>query len=181
MNISIIQTDHLDSIKQKKVNELQRICFPDVNSREAELDFYHPETAHVLAYEDATLIGWTGININKVLFENKHITLGGYGICVNPSYRNQGVATKMGIEALSYLKRAGCEIGFLSVDPSDKASVALHKKLGFLPLNAHFSWTNSEGKLCTDTGAMITSINNSRLFIQIYNSKKPLYVGNGYW
>lgn len=181
MNISIIQTDHLDSIKQKKVNELQRICFPDVNSREAELDFYHPETAHVLAYEDATLIGWTGININKVLFENKHITLGGYGICVNPSYRNQGVATKMGLEALSYLKRRGCEIGFLSVDPSDKASVALHKKLGFSLMNTHFSWTNSQGELCTTTGGMITPINNPLLADRILSSQQTFYVGEGYW
>lgn len=174
-------TEQLSTSELKEVETLQHVCFAHISHDEAEADFYNPEIAHVLAYEDTTLIGWTGIHINKVLFENKHITLGGYGICVHPNYRNQGVATKMGIEALSYLKRAGCEIGFLSVDPSDKASVALHKKLGFLPLNAHFSWTNSEGKLCTDTGAMITSINNSRLFIQIYNSKKPLYVGNGYW
>jgi GNAT superfamily N-acetyltransferase len=181
MNISIIQTDHLDSAKQKKVNELQHRCFPDVSSQEAELDFYHPEIAHVLAYEGKKLIGWAGIHISEVEYEDSGIILGGYGICVHPKFRSQGVASKMGRVAMSYLKNAGCDIGFLSVNPQEAISISLHKKFGFVPINTHFSWTNAEGKICMDTGAMIASINNSQLCIQILNSKKPLYVGNGYW
>lgn len=174
-------TEQLSITELKEIEALQQICFAHISPDEAEADFYHPETAHVLCYEDATLIGWTGIHINKVLFENTHITLGGYGICVHPRYRKQGVATKMGLEAINYLKTRGCEISFLSVDPADKASFALHKKLGFSLMDTHFAWTNSQGELCTDTGGMIADINNPLLADRILSSRQIFYVGDGYW
>ena len=56
--MNIIIRDTLSEGQRQDVNVLQRQVFTNVSEEEIEEDFYNPESAHVLAYEDEKLVGW---------------------------------------------------------------------------------------------------------------------------
>ena len=56
--MNIIIRDTLSEGQRQDVNVLQRQVFTNVSEEEIEEDFYNPESAHVLAYEDDKLVGW---------------------------------------------------------------------------------------------------------------------------
>jgi ribosomal protein S18 acetylase RimI-like enzyme len=180
-NIAIEVVEKLDGEQQKAVKELQKLAFAGVDDEEAKKDFYHPASAQVLAYIGKKLIGWAGIHEAEQDFEGKKIKLGGYGLCTHPEWQRRGIAGKVSQAAMNFLRKKGCEVAFLSVDPSNTASVRLHQKNGFVMLPRDFSWTNSRGETKRDSGGMIAPVNSRELFERILNGKEVLFVGNGYW
>jgi GNAT superfamily N-acetyltransferase len=172
----------LDKKQQVAVKKLQKLSFSDVDNEEAEKDFYHPESAQVLAYIGTELVGWAGIHETEQNFEGKKIKLGGYGICTHPKWQRRGIAGKVSHQvAMDFLRNKGCEVAFLSVNPLNIASIKLHQKNGFVMLRRNFSWTNSRGEIKQDGGGMIAPVNSQELFGHIMKGKGILYVENGYW
>jgi GNAT superfamily N-acetyltransferase len=167
--------------QQQAVKDLQTLAFPNVADEEAEEDFCHPTSAQILAYIGDEFVGWAGIHETEQLFEGRSVKLGGYGICTHPDWQRRGIANKVSQAAMDFLRDRGCEVGFLSVELSNNASIKLHKRNGFVLLHRDFSWTNSKGKTKKDTGGMIAPINSQEQFDRILNGKEVLYVGKGYW
>lgn len=179
--VTVKLLENLNDSQEKAIKLLQHLAFPGVSDEEANEDFYHLESAHVLAYLGQNLVGWAGIHKAKPEFEGIKIKLGGYGICTHPDYRRLGIASEMSQTAQNYLTRQGCEIAFLSVDPANLASVKLHQKNGFRMLPGKFSWTNSKGELRYGEGGMVAPLKSQTLFKQVLKSKETFHVGNGYW
>lgn len=181
VKISINFVESLPPSQSQTLEKLQKICFTEVTDEEAAKDFYHSPVCQVLTYVGQKLIGWAGIHITQQKYQETEIKIGGYGICVHPDRRNQGIASQMVEQIIDYLKQENCDIGFLSVDPDNKAAVKLHRKFGFVPLPQNFSWTDSQGKLKTDNDGMIAPLNSPQFFTIVLEGKEVLYVGNGYW
>lgn len=181
MDTKLVEERNLPSRMRKQIETLQHTCFPDISWQEAKLDFCHVPTAHVLVFDQLELIGWAGLHVSKVSFEEQEITLGGYGICTHPAYRRKGVARHMCRQAFIFLRKHGCDVAFISVDPKNFASVTLHKKCGFVFLRQPFSWHNALGEIDSDDSGMIAPICSAERFAMISNSKTKLYVGKGYW
>ena len=171
----------LDPVQQIQVAELQKIAFATVDAQEAQEDFYHRESCHVLAYLKHQLVGWCGVHETTQTYQGKEIKLGGYGICTHPEWRGQGIASRVSKVAKDGLFKRGGEVAFLSVDPTNQASVKLHHKNGFVMLHRDFSWINSQGELKQDRGAMIAPLNSQDLFEHILHGIDVLHLGNGYW
>lgn len=180
-DIKISVVKRLNNEEQTSVEYLQKLAFKNIDAKEVKEDFYHPKSAHILAYMGDELIGWAGIHETEQVYEGKNVKLGGYGICTHPNWRGRGIATKVSKAALFYLKRKGCDVGFLSVDLTNTASIKLHQKNGFVMFPRYFSWINSKGEIKKDKGIMITPINSQKLFEHIQNGKDILFIGNGYW
>ena len=181
MHTKIIEELSVSTQDKKQIEKLQQMCFPDVSFQEARLDFCHVPTAHVLVFDQLELIGWAGLHISNVIFEQQEIKLGGYGICTHPEYRRKGVARQMCKKAFDFFRENYCDVAFVSVDPKNTASITLHKKCGFVFLGQQFSWHNALGELDSDDGGMIAPICSPQLYSLIYHSKTILYVGKGYW
>jgi ribosomal protein S18 acetylase RimI-like enzyme len=179
--MNIVVFEKLTEEQGRAVSDLKKLVFSSVSDEEAEEDFYHPESAHVLAYIGNELVGWAGVHETEQVFEDKIIKLGGYGICTHPDWQRKGIASKISLEAMKFLKENGCDVAFLSVDPANIASVRLHQKNGFVMLPRDYSWTNSKGELKQDSGGMISPVNSQEIFEYILNGKDTLHVGNGYW
>lgn len=179
--IDIVVAKTLLDEQKQIVSTLQKLAFTGVNEQEVQEDFYHPKSAHVLAYIGEELVGWAGIHETEQVFEGKNVKLGGYGICTHPKWQRKGIASKVSCTALDFLKNRGCEVGFLSIDLENTASIKLHQKNGFVMLPRKFSWINSKGELKQDNGGMIAPINSHKLFEQILKGKEVLFIGGGYW
>ncbi|MBL7078172.1 GNAT family N-acetyltransferase [Candidatus Shapirobacteria bacterium] len=179
--IKVSVVEKLTKEQEEAVKGLQKLAFTEVDDREAEEDFYHPVSIQVLAYIENELVGWAGVHETKQDFEGKKIKLGGYGICTHPSYQRKGIASEVSKNAMESLKKNGVEVAFLSVDPSNTASVKLHEKSGFILLPRMFSWTNVHGELKESDGGMIAPVNSQELFESVFNGSSTLYVGSGYW
>jgi ribosomal protein S18 acetylase RimI-like enzyme len=167
--------------QKEQIAKLQQEVFSHIDEKEIKEDFYHPESAHVLAYLDNELVAWAGVHTTQQIFQGKSIRLGGYGICVHCNYQGRGIGSLISKKAMEYLKNEGIEVAFLSVDLDKKASVAFHKKIGYKLLSRKFSWTNSKGELKEDYGGMIAPLNSQELFEFIKNGNDVLSVGNGCW
>jgi len=179
--MDILIVEKLSDEQKQAVTSLQKLAFTGVSEEEAEEDFYHPKSAQVLAHIGKELVGWSGIHETEQSFEGKKIRLCGYGICTHPEWQRRGVAGKVSQAAMGFLKDKGCEVAFLSVDPSNTASIRLHQKNGFVMLSRDFSWTNSKGEVKQSSGGMIAPVNSQELFEHVLNGKEVFYVGNGYW
>lgn len=179
--IKLTTVEKLNQQQQGQVQKLQQLCFPQVDKQEAAEDFYHNESAHVLAFNQQRLVGWAGVHMTEQRYQSQQIKIGGYGICTHPDFRKVGIATRAAQRAITYLKKAKIEIGFLSVDIENKASIKLHKKFGFVLLPQKFSWINSLGEFKTDNGGMIAPLRSKELFKLILEEKQVLFVGYGYW
>jgi GNAT superfamily N-acetyltransferase len=167
--------------QEEEIKKLQKITFTEVTDKEAVEDFYHVPSVQVLAYEANKLVGWAEVHETIQDFEGLRIKLGGYGICTHPDYWGLGIASKVSKAAMDYLKNRRVDVAFLSVDTANQASVRVHMKNGFVPLQQEFAWTNSKGELKKDLGGMIAPVNSKKLFELIFNGTELLYVGNGYW
>ena len=179
MNIFVLEK--LTEEQAEAVSDLKQLVFNNVSHEEAIEDFYHQESAHVLAYIGNKLVGWAGVHETEQVFEDKIIKLGGYGICTHTDWRREGIASKISKEAIKFLKENGCEVAFLSIDQANTASVKLHQKNGFVMLPRNYSWRNSRGELKQDSGGMISPVNSHELLEYILNGTDVLFVGNGYW
>jgi GNAT superfamily N-acetyltransferase len=173
--------EHLTEEQKYSIRVLQQTVFSDVSDEEGEEDFYHPESASVLAYIDDELVGWAGVHISQVEFEGRQFLLGGYGIGVHPDYRRIGIAGIMAKKAMEYLRSHDVDVGFLSVDVTREASILLHERQGFVRLPRDYSWTNARGELKQSNGGMIAPIGSKELFEHVLHGSEAFYVGEGYW
>lgn len=71
--------EKLSEAQLQAVVVLQKIAFPDVSDKEAQEDFFHPKSAHVLAFVEQELVGWAGIHEKEIEYTGSKIKLGGYG------------------------------------------------------------------------------------------------------
>jgi GNAT superfamily N-acetyltransferase len=181
MTINILAESLISKHHRQSIAKLQALCFPNVSVQEAELDFCHTPAAHVLVFDNHELIGWAGLHLASVVFEEQALQLGGYGICTHPRYRRRGVATKMCERAFVYFNKHHCDVAFISVDRKNTASVSLHENCGFAFLTQKFSWHNALGELDSDDSGMIAPLCSPTLYARIKNSQTTLYVGKGYW
>jgi len=179
--LNLVVVVDLSEEQRNDVSVLQKLSFTDVSEEEASEDFYNPEIANVLAYVGKKLVGWTGIHRSDIVFEDKPIKLGGYGICTHPDFQGRGIASLMSAEAMKYLKNSGVDVAFLSVDLNNIPSIKVHKKNGFVEFPRMFSWINSKGETKQDDGGMIAPVNSQELFEYILYGGDNLFVGNGYW
>ena len=162
--VTIELVEHPNLVQEEQIRKLQEKVFSYIDEKEVKEDFYHP----------------AGVHMTEQLFKDKKIKLGGYGICVDTDYQGKGIGSLVSKKAMEYLKENGVEVAFLSIDPTNKLSLALHRKNGFIVFQRKFCWTNSNGLLMEDDGAMIAAVNSKELFEFILNSSQALYVGNRY-
>lgn len=181
MTIKLIAESRITNHHRRCIKKLQALCFPDMSVQEAELDFCHTPVAHVLVFDKRELIGWPGLHLASVVFEQQSLRLGGYGICTHPEHRRKGVATTMCERAFAFFREHHSDIAFISVDRKNTPSVLLHKQRGFEFLSQKFSWHNALGELDSDNSGMIAPVCSPTLYSRIKNSNTTLYVGNGYW
>ena len=182
VNSNVIKLlENPNQTQKKRIYQLQQEVFSYIDEREAQEDFYHPESVHVLAYFGDELVAWAGVHITQQIYQDRSIKLGGYGICTHTNYQGQGIGSLVSKKAMEYLKDSGVEVAFLSVDLDNESSIAFHKKNGFVMLPQNYSWTNYNGESKEDSGAMIAPVNSQGLFELILNGNEVLYVGNGYW
>lgn len=179
--MNLLLVEDLAEAQSAAVSGLQKLVFPNVSTQEAEEDFYAPELAHILAYMDGDLVGWVGLHVREISYEGEVIRLGGYGICAHPDWRRRGIASEMAGRAMDYLKEQGCQIAFLSIDPSDKVSERFHRNLGFVPLKQKFSWVSAKGQQREDIGGMIAPVNSRKHLDLILSRDSVFHVGEGYW
>lgn len=179
--INITPSDKFTLSQKQKIMTLQQLCFSNVSEREARLDFYHPVSVHILAWTNDRLIGWAGVHLEETNYLGRKIRIGGYGICVHPQVRRQGLANKICQLALEYLRTHDRDIVFLSVDLNNPGSMNFHQQLGFQLMKQNFSWTNSEGKMDESSGGMLKELNSPAIFELIMNGTAAFYVGCGYW
>jgi len=181
VKIKLVQSDKLTDKQKKNIKSLQRQVFLDVDEEEAREDFYHKESAVVLAYIKSELVGYAGIHITKVYYLGKKIKLGGYGVGVDQKMRKQGLGTKLVKKAMQYLKNQDCDLAFLSINLTKTWTDKLHIKVGFVHLPQNFSWKNSKGGVKKSNGGMIAPLCSNKIFNLVLNGKETLYVGEGYW
>lgn len=105
--MDVVVVEELSSGQEKAVFNLQKLTFVGVTEEEAEEDFYHPNSAHVLANLEDELVGWAGIHETEIEFEGKMIKMGGYGICTLPDWQRSGIASRESQAALDFLKYRG--------------------------------------------------------------------------
>jgi len=179
MKIVVVKNPTKD--QKKEIKKLQKLTFTEVDNQEVEEDFYHQPSVQVLAYINDKLVGWAGVYETKQEYEGRKVFIGGYGICTHPSYQRRGIASQVSMKAMDYLKKQGIDVAFLSVDPTNEASIKLHKKNGFAMLSKKFSWTDSNGVIKEDNGGMVASVGSKKLFDYVIKGEESFYVGNGYW
>lgn len=78
----------------------------------------------LVVYNDDTIVGFMNLYAHS-----KHII--SCGPEIKSEYRNNGYASIAEIKALEYAKKKGYTIAVGGVDDNNKASIALHEKLGF--------------------------------------------------
>ena len=163
------------------IENLKKEIFSDVPEDEAKEDFYCKPMAHVLAYSDKKIVGYVGIYKRIVPHQDREMVLGGIGgLMVVPEFRKQGLGKAIALRGLDKLKEMKVDLAFLSVD-TNKTTDQFYKKIGFIDLPQHFSWTNSRGEIKSDDGGMIAPMGSRELFEEVFNSNEVLYVGKGYW
>lgn len=181
MNTVVTSEQDLTAEQNAAIDILAKKCFPQVDEQEVLEDFYTPNVARVLVHEGDTLIGYAGIHITKVGYQDREIKLGGFGgVCVAEDYRNKGIGNTICVAAMEFLKKEGCDIAFLSIDTSG-SSAQFYNKFGFEELKLPFTWTNSKGERKSDMGGMIAPLNSKEIFQFVLSGSDSLFVGEGYW
>ncbi|MFW2489915.1 ribosomal protein S18-alanine N-acetyltransferase [Clostridium chromiireducens] len=84
----------------------------------------NPVAKYFVAKIDDKVVGFAG---TWIVLDESHIT----NIAVHPSYRKQGIASKLLEELLSHCKRQGCVAYTLEVRSSNTAAKALYEKHNF--------------------------------------------------
>jgi hypothetical protein len=106
-SIAIKLVEKPSQTQKKQIFRLQQEVFSYIDEKEAKEDFYHPESAHVLAYLGDDLVSWAGVHISQQVFQDKSIKLGGYGICTHTNYQGQGIGSLVSKKPWSILKIMG--------------------------------------------------------------------------
>lgn len=168
-------------LRKWEISLLLHFCFRDLYANSIIGKDIYQYPVEVVQYEiQGVLVGCANIYISVVNVFDSQIKIGGFGgVCTHPLLRNRGIATKMCQYALNRLLELNCDVVFLA---SSIQMIEFYNKLGFVELNKKFSWKNSKGELCFGNGGLIREVEGKkRLFKKIIDTKKPFYVGNGYW
>ena len=179
--VTIVQQDGLDKKQKRDITKLQSVCFGHLDPEEIKEDFCCQPTAHVLAHSGSRLVGWAGVYKRAIEYQDTKIKIGGFGLCTHPDWRRLGVATKMSLQALGFLKQGNCDLAFLSIDLLEKGPKKLYQKLGFVELPSKFFWQNRSGKIKADYGGMILPLCSQKLFNEVLQGRDVFYIGKGYW
>jgi len=96
-------------------------------------------TCYLLALDETTIIGYAGV---WILDDEAQIT----NVAIAPSYRGQGVGTKLMAEIMGAAKSRGAARMTLEVRPSNAAALALYAAFGFKSVGRrpHYYQDNGE-------------------------------------
>lgn len=181
VNVRVIREPDMSDRQRQDIRWLQEQCFGHIGKNEIEEDFYSPNVAWVMAHQDDELVGYGGIHKTEVVYEERKINLGGFGVCTREDMRRRGVATRMCTAAMELLELEECDIAFLSIDLSQEGVAKLYENLGFIHLPKMFSWKNVHGDTKQDTGGMIAPVGSQELFEHVLKGTDVFHVGDGYW
>ena len=118
----------IDFIKEDDINEIldiSALSFSICWSKNSYLqELTNPVAKYLVAKIDNTVVGFVG---TWIVLDESHIT----NIAVHPTYRKQGIASKLLEELLNYCKNQGCTAYTLEVRSSNIAAQSLYEKHGF--------------------------------------------------
>lgn len=124
--------------------------------------------------------GWLGREDLLISVGGQKILSGGLGsVCVHKDQRKKGIGAKLLIEGMDKLKDWGCDIAYLAADI--KSNGHFYGKVGFVPKSKPCFFYNRKGELSKAWGSMIAPVTSRKIFEEIVNSNKPLYLGYGNW
>ncbi len=138
--MEIVTYEDVDDIQ---MTELTLACFDHTYSKEhvkgiVEADGRIPDWGGELyAVENNKLLGTTGILFPRAKFDTGIKKVGGIrNVCVRPSVKEKGVATKLINKAHELIEEEGVRYSFLMTDMSGKGH-NLYKKLGYVNVYAY--------------------------------------------
>ena len=118
----------IDFIKEDDIDEIldiSALSFSICWSKNSYLqELTNPVAKYLVAKIDNTVVGFVG---TWIVLDESHIT----NIAVHPTYRKQGIASKLLEELLDYCKSQGCIAYTLEVRISNIAAKSLYEKHGF--------------------------------------------------
>lgn len=118
----------IDFIKEDDIDEIldiSALSFSICWSKNSYLqELTNPVAKYLVAKIDNTVVGFVG---TWIVLDESHIT----NIAVHPTYRKQGIASKLIEELLDYCKSQGCIACTLEVRSSNIAAKSLYEKHGF--------------------------------------------------
>ena len=148
---------------ERSIVQLRKICFENIESRSYSKQIPH---FRFLYFKNNKLIGHIAIDHRVISCEeNVYSVFGLLDICVDPLFRNKGVATELLNEISKVAFKQNIDMLLLSSD-----AVELYSKNGFKFINAYFSWLRiHEHKSC---GVNFEYIKNDSM-VKMISSKAP--------
>ena len=120
ISINLMKQEDIDGIL-----EVSSSSFSIPWSRESYVqELSNPVAKYFVAKIDNKVVGFAG---TWIVLDEGHIT----NIAVHPSYRKQGIASKLLENLLSYCTEHGCTAFTLEVRSGNKAARALYEKYNF--------------------------------------------------
>ncbi|MCK4477205.1 GNAT family N-acetyltransferase [Candidatus Bathyarchaeota archaeon] len=183
IKVILVPEIKLSNQQKQGIEELERLCFSDVDPKEGEECFCAESFARILAYNNNELVGHLILHKRDMKFDGRKVVLGGVvGACVTEHMRGRGIATKMMKKGLEVLRKQKCDVACLNADPvKRKTAYRLYQRLGFKLMKRKISFEDIHGNIRYDTGTMFILLRSKEIFNHIMNSNKTFHYGKGYW
>lgn len=188
LSVELVYQDDLTAVHRQDVRDLQDLCFPDDPEDEIQENmeyFVARSIAKVLAYSAGELLGCVSVFRREIQHEGREIILGGFGgTCTREDVRGRGIGTTVCQVAMDCLRREGCAVATLAVDP-ESGTDRFYERFGFALLGKPFIFVTARGerKIPERDVAMLAPVLSRELFEHIMRSRSPLDIGpeKGYW
>lgn len=186
-DVTIQVVDILSPALQQQTEKLRFAAFHKeklTNEQKAKLaDKYVFEEASfrfVIAFLEEKPVGYIRLFKRHIHCKDQVILLGGIGgVCTDPAYQKQGIATKMLTVAREELQKEKCAIAFLCTDIHKLSK--FYGQIGFVPLNKAYIFTGRSGKKYQELDGMIAPINSSTIFQEVIDSKEAFDLEGQAW
>jgi predicted acetyltransferase len=172
---------------ERQIDKLIEIVFPvtDKNRDMENEEFFDLDGSRIgrtVATLDGKVIGKISLYQRLLEYKNIPIKLGGIGgVCTDPEYRRQGVASSLLPYSLAALKKAKCDIVFLGVDINSLWKIHLYEKLGFSFIPGGYNFIGKTGIKHKRLDGMILSLNTPYIVDMILKDNQPFFIGSGRW
>ncbi len=188
LRVEPVYHDDLTEAQRRSVRDLQDRCFPDDPEGEIwenEEYFVARSIAKVLAYSGGELVGCVSVFRREIEHERRQVVLGGFGgTCTREDMRGRGVGTRVCEVAMDCLRREGCDVATLAVDP-ESGTDRFYERFGFVLLGKPFVFVTARGerKVPERDVAMLAPVLSQEVFGHVVRSRSPLDIGpeKGYW
>jgi predicted acetyltransferase len=147
LDFKIVAEEDVDDNLDKTIKDLLCECFPESSgyfSKSRHWNDIRP-VWNVLVFCGEEIIAGLVIIERKITVNSKDVLVAGIGnVCVSPSYRSQGISSKMISYAMQYAGQSGYDFGMLFCS---KSIEGIYQKSGWYKINPEdVVKTNSKGQ-----------------------------------